>query len=558
MTNGRVVEINHATQATAIQPLEGDPPSRLFGLLESAEGWSDAFALLDDLGERIHAEALFIEEPRTDAAGPLASYICPRLRRDDVLGALPMFVQGLPSPLDHPYPVHWSELLAHSVPAVMALLAKDSWVERLAISAGNALLGTLTVVGARSRGCPPLITAERHVLRLVSYPVLLLAREQRRVQRLESDLRFMGTLSQGLAARTSTLERLKRAVRAIQEETGFESVQVVTWNPHHDAMLLNVLYLRDAGFVPDHTWDRMSRSEIRASSEEFLNDPSPRVIANPAELPMTPPAHRRWMRAQGISFIVFVPLLFAESHLGTVILTSRFSRESTEERLQSVTTLGGHIAAILQLALLLTQVQDAYSRLRASHRSTVEMLALAAEMRDATTGRHLKHLRELSTAIARHLDLPEADIEDLAYAAAVHDIGKLEIPDAVLLKPGPLTTEEWCIVKNHTTAGEQLLLGSDVPQVVRDVVRWHHERWDGNGYPDRLVGDEIPLGVQIVSVADAFDALTSQRPYKEPWPIDRALEEIRRGIGTQFSPLAVDALLSIVDTLPAAEELNAA
>jgi HD-GYP domain-containing protein (c-di-GMP phosphodiesterase class II) len=282
------------------------------------------------------------------------------------------------------------------------------------------------------------------------------------------------------------------------------------------------------------------------------------VIANPAELDSTTPAQRSWMRANEIQYLIFVPLIFEGEHLGTLVITSRFSQVRTESRIRSLTALGGHLAAILQLSLLLAQVEESYQRLQHSHRKTIETLALAAEMRDATTGRHLRHLERLSKAIGGYLGLSHEDLKHLALGAIVHDIGKLHIPDSVLLKRGKLTEQERRIMQMHPEAGERILIQSDVPELVRNVARWHHERWDGRGYPDGLAGDKIPLAVQIVTVSDVFDALMSRRPYKDPWRYEDAIAEIVRSRSTQLSPTAVDAFLEVIPALWAESELDEA
>ncbi|MEX0785154.1 MAG: HD domain-containing phosphohydrolase, partial [Dehalococcoidia bacterium] len=137
--------------------------------------------------------------------------------------------------------------------------------------------------------------------------------------------------------------------------------------------------------------------------------------------------------------------------------------------------------------------------------------------------------------------LTEQEVEELSFGAVLHDVGKLRIPDAILLKPGRLNDEEWSVVHRHPLYGEGILTRSKIPKVALHVARWHHERWDGRGYPDGLSGNEIPAAAQIVTVADVFDALTSTRPYKPAWPAAQALDEIRDHREHQFSPQVVDA-----------------
>jgi putative two-component system response regulator len=129
----------------------------------------------------------------------------------------------------------------------------------------------------------------------------------------------------------------------------------------------------------------------------------------------------------------------------------------------------------------------------------------------------------------------------------MHDVGKIAIPDEILRKPGPLAPEERAIMQRHTSIGARLLSGSRSPlvQMAETIARTHHERWDGTGYPARLAGEEIPLGGRICALCDVFDALVSKRPYKPAWPVDRALEEIRRGSGTQFDPNLTQLVLDL-------------
>jgi putative two-component system response regulator len=132
-------------------------------------------------------------------------------------------------------------------------------------------------------------------------------------------------------------------------------------------------------------------------------------------------------------------------------------------------------------------------------------------------------------------------------AAPLHDLGKIAIPDSILLKPGRLTDEEYEVVKTHAVLGARVLAGgdSDLLQTAERIVRSHHERWDGSGYPDALTGEAIPIEARLVSVADVFDVLVHERPYKDSWTVEAAAEEIRAAAGTQFDPAAVDAFQSL-------------
>jgi response regulator RpfG family c-di-GMP phosphodiesterase len=170
-------------------------------------------------------------------------------------------------------------------------------------------------------------------------------------------------------------------------------------------------------------------------------------------------------------------------------------------------------------------------------------LALAAEYRDDNTHEHTERVGELAARLARHLGHEDRTVWLVRQVAPLHDLGKIAIPDTVLLKPGRLTREEFEVVKTHAVLGARVLAGgeSDLLRAAERVARSHHERWDGTGYPDGLAGNDIPIEGRLVHVADVFDVLVHERPYKESWTVDAAAEEIRRGAGTQCDPEVVRA-----------------
>jgi putative two-component system response regulator len=191
------------------------------------------------------------------------------------------------------------------------------------------------------------------------------------------------------------------------------------------------------------------------------------------------------------------------------------------------------------------QVHDRTRALEAAQFEIVERLARAAEYRDDATGGHIRRVGELSAQLAQAYGLGSTDVALIRYAAPLHDIGKLGIPDQILLKPGRLTEAERAQMCTHTTIGAQLLTQSSsrLTQVAEQIALTHHERWDGAGYPHGLHGDQIPLVGRIVAIADVFDALTSMRPYKPAWSVEHALAEIERQRGHQFDPHLVDLFL---------------
>ncbi len=181
----------------------------------------------------------------------------------------------------------------------------------------------------------------------------------------------------------------------------------------------------------------------------------------------------------------------------------------------------------------------------------VEQQALAAERLDDTTGEHCYRVGRLASILGREVGLEDDVCFLIDLAARLHDIGKLVVPDAILLKPGKLSTGEREIMETHTVAGWEILGQTNIPQmhIAQEIARHHHERWDGSGYPDRLAGTAIPIAARVSALADVFDALTHKRPYKEAWPIADALAEIKRLRGRQFDPDLTDVFLELVPRL---------
>ena len=187
-------------------------------------------------------------------------------------------------------------------------------------------------------------------------------------------------------------------------------------------------------------------------------------------------------------------------------------------------------------------VRERTEELLQTRLQVVQKLGRAAEYRDNETGRHILRVSHTALLMARYLEWDEQQCETLLHATPMHDIGKIGIPDKILLKPGKLDAEEWEVMKSHTTIGSRILEGDDseLLNVAREVALSHHERWDGNGYPQGLAGEDIPLSGRIVSVADVFDALMSTRTYKEAWTVEEAYSLIRQNAGSQFDPQLIE------------------
>ena len=185
--------------------------------------------------------------------------------------------------------------------------------------------------------------------------------------------------------------------------------------------------------------------------------------------------------------------------------------------------------------------------LRASYMATVRALANAVEARDAYTGRHAERVAAYGLELARAADLPLAHDQQTEFGFLLHDVGKVAVPDAILFKPAPLTDEERVLMEQHPVIGWEILRGIDFLGDAKLVVRHHHERWDGAGYPDGLTGEDIPVAARVFAVADTLDALTTDRPYRPAGTFAAARAVIAAGAGTQFCPASVAALDAVSD-----------
>jgi putative two-component system response regulator len=192
-------------------------------------------------------------------------------------------------------------------------------------------------------------------------------------------------------------------------------------------------------------------------------------------------------------------------------------------------------------------LEEARIALACAQVEILDRLGRAGEYRDDDTGQHTQRVGHIAALIAQQLQLPDAWIDLIRSAAPLHDVGKIGVPDEILLKKGRLSAEEFATMKKHVSIGAAMLGGgqSDLVQMAESIALSHHERWDGSGYPQGLAGEAIPLEGRISSLADVFDALTHHRPYKEPWPIEEAIQEITRSSGKQFDPRIVEAFLKL-------------
>jgi putative two-component system response regulator len=209
-----------------------------------------------------------------------------------------------------------------------------------------------------------------------------------------------------------------------------------------------------------------------------------------------------------------------------------------------------------ELRLALQDMAEAQRKTHQAHLETIQRLAIAAEYKDEDTAAHINRMSNYCAIIARGLHLPPGEQEIILHASPMHDVGKIGIADAILLKPDKLYEDEWDIIKQHSTIGYRILSGSssELLQVGEIIALSHHEKWDGSGYPKGLVGEDIHLFGRICAVADVFDALTSKRPYKKAFSNEKAYEILRESRGTHFDPKVLDVFFEHLDEVVAIQK----
>lgn len=337
-------------------------------------------------------------------------------------------------------------------------------------------------------------------------------------------------LSQGTGYAGATFDVFERGAENVQDRSA-----TIGTNAYADA--------------PDAMIDEW-RSEQRAVYNHPLNPimrelMRPILIDDVSTTPYVTEEQRRILGVVGILSAIVVPLVWQGEFIGTIAVGSRELAAFTPRDGRFLTTVAGHAAAIIRSERMMEELRLATQQLAASHGETVMMLAASVEAHDPTTGRHLLRVRVLTEALARELQYDEHATAEMGVASMLHDIGKVRVPDSILKSPDKLSEDEWLSMKQHTTWGAEFLESHGGFELAAVIARAHHERWDGSGYPHGLVGDAIPIAAQIVTVADAYDAMTSDRPYRLGRSQRSAVREIFAHSGAQFSPNVVAAMLRL-------------
>lgn len=288
-----------------------------------------------------------------------------------------------------------------------------------------------------------------------------------------------------------------------------------------------------------------ARLEPRAAREWRVGARTP--LAAEAEALARKAAGRFYVEERAWGRLLYLPLRGPDGVLGGAVIVREGGRAFDEEEIREAEAFAGQAAAALRNASLFEELRRADDELLASYETSIEILSKTLDLRDHETEGHSLRVARMSTALARVFGMDEDAVALMRRGALLHDIGKIGIPDAILLKPGPLDEKESEVMRRHPAIARELFLGVPFLREAIDVPYCHHERWDGSGYPRGLAGENIPLPARVFAVVDVYDALTHDRPYRRAMREEESLRFIAAGSGSQFDPLMVQFFLGSFD-----------
>jgi PAS domain S-box-containing protein len=359
------------------------------------------------------------------------------------------------------------------------------------------------------------------------------------LQRLEK-LKSQHAIDQAVASMSDLALTLEIISRQALNRLPADAVGILLYHPHDQTLT----YASGTGFKFDaykQTKIKLTESHIagRAALEHktiHLED----IRTNP-----NTSDDLKIISAEGFSCYTAIPLIAKGKIKGVLEVFHVGHFHHSTEWQNDMATLATQTAVAIDTLQMYDHLHQKNLELTNAYDATIEGWSLALEYRDEETEGHTLRVTEISLKLARSLGVKEAELINIRYGALLHDIGKIGIPDSILLKPGPLTDEEWEIMKQHPRMAYNMLAPIEYLRSALDIPYYHHEKWDGSGYPSGLKGNQIPIGARIFAIVDVWDALRSDRPYRKAWPEKKTLEYIREQSGVHFDPDVVDAFFNI-------------
>ena len=374
---------------------------------------------------------------------------------------------------------------------------------------------------------------------------LQMAERQVRIlnQHLEAQLRQVNGLreiDQAIASSQELSVTLSMILDNLAQQLGADALTLLLLDPHS----LNLEYAGTWGFTTP-----LQGSAVRLGSGLAGEVALSRKAMNVPDLQHTEvsPAWRDVLTRERLMAYYGVPLMSKGKVLGVIEVLHREPFHPSAAWLETFEMLSAQAAIAVDNAQLFAELERKNLELRLAYDETIEGWAHALDLRDKETEGHSRRVTEMTTQLCRQLEISSEKVVDVRRGALLHDIGKMGIRDAVLLKPGPLTDEEWVEMRKHPSYAVELLSPIKFLRPALDIPQYHHEKWDGSGYPLGLSGEAIPLTARVFAVVDVYDALTSNRPYRAAWSKERALEHVRSGAGSHFDPQVVEAFVQLLE-----------
>ncbi len=358
--------------------------------------------------------------------------------------------------------------------------------------------------------------------------------------------RIVGEIVPFLTTAGDLDEKLRLVAHRLSVTAGYDAVSFSLFNHASDGTPSISTFARLPEQLLEH-WNSES-SQARTSGKsirKLLRAGRPVIMDDPRRNDHLTDTEQQMLRKAGLKSALVAPMLWRSEMIGTLAVACKAEGALGPRDAQLLSAIATQVTAIVSLETLVEKLRSASGRLSQAHQETVMLLAAAAEAHDRTTGEHLQNVRVISERLALELGHDEESARQIGLAAVLHDMGKIRVPDSVLANTGRLSEAEWELMKHHAVWGEQFLAGRTGFELAASIARSHHERWDGGGYPDGLGEAEIPEPATIVSVADSFDAMTSDRPYRPGRSIAAAMQELAACSGSQFSPIVVDAIVRL-------------
>lgn len=335
-------------------------------------------------------------------------------------------------------------------------------------------------------------------------------------------------------AQRSALEHIYKTFRA-------DRCAIALYQPDGHSLTITAIEPPDdpaLGVTFEATDDPLLTEAIRLRDPVIWRD-------NPALLVPGNPLHA-YFRARGIQLLLIAPLMVGEKAIGFLSVDPAGQGEFEIEQIKLLDTVANQVATALQNALLYDNQQRLNEELTRAYDNTLLGWAHALELRDKETQGHTLRVTELTIQLARKMGYGNSELVHIRRGALLHDIGKMGIPDAILHKPGSLNDDEWAVMRRHPQYAYEMLSSISYLAPSLEIPRYHHEKWDGSGYPCQLKGEAIPLPARVFAVVDVWDALCSDRPYRSAWPRERVLSHIRAGVGTHFDPRVSESFFELV------------